>query len=123
MSAAAARLSIASLQVHHSAELERLQGMVVQALKHQLPPAPPLENEETARVRTVLGLIELRKAGVIKAVYCDAGRLHVIYPGSDIRILTRWDLAAKAVQAFHAELAKRKPAMNVVAGRRKSANG
>lgn len=118
MSAAAVRPSIASLQVHAS-EMQRLRGMVVEVLKHRLPPAPPLENEETARVRTVLGLIDMRREGIIKAVYCDSGRLHVVYPNSDVRILTRWDRAAKAVAAFQAELAKRKPTL--VTGRRKRA--
>lgn len=95
-----------------------LSTIVREALKHRLP---PIDNRDAARVPIVLGLIEMRRAGIFKAIFCDAGRLHVIYPDDDVRILTRWDLAERAVQAYKAELAKRKPALQVVGNRRKRA--
>lgn len=91
-----------------------LRSLVAETLKHRIPPAPPLEKDFSEHYRTVMGLIAMRQAGIIRAVYCDQDRLYVVYPlpaDEWVRVRTRWDLAAKAVQTYYTEIAKRKPAI------------
>jgi hypothetical protein len=60
-------------------------------------------DKERERVDTVLGLIEMRRAGLLRAVYCDAGRLELVYDdlyALPVRRSVRWSEAARAVAEF-----------------------
>ncbi len=61
------------------------------------------------RVRTVLGLVEMRKAGLFRSLWCDADRLRVVYPlpHDNVKVRVTWETAEALVEAFYAEVARK----------------
>ncbi len=58
-------------------------------------------------VKIVFGLFEMRKAGLLKSIWCDAGRLRVVYPlpHDDVQVRIHWGAAEALVEAFYREKA------------------
>lgn len=71
----------------------------------RLPRANDLEQFQTRQV-IIRGLLEMRREGIFRMVYCDDNKLAVVLPGAEdlsgsFRQQISWSEAASMVDAFH----------------------
>lgn len=61
------------------------------------PVGPPWPD---AYVDLARGLLEMRRAGLFSAVWCDENRFHIALPGEDIRHMVGANWVARVVDKF-----------------------
>lgn len=59
---------------------------------------PEYEISDATKLRIVDGLLEMRRSGLLRVIYCDADRLRIGVPGSEILRRISWIQAAKIAQ-------------------------